>query len=110
LAEVQTASRRTDIVCTANRKAWKMLEGMIKAYNHDRAFGFIRPDSGGEDVFFHLKSFPPGVMPEAGARVSYNLAPDQRSGKRQAVSVKVLAGGRSSQVTTRFVRIPRVAR
>jgi cold shock protein len=81
----------------------KMLEGMVKTYHSNRAFGFIRPDCGGADVFFHLKSFPPGVTPEAGARVSYNLAPDQRSGKLQAVSVKVLAVGRSA-VLAQFVR------
>ena len=87
-----------------------MLEGTIKTYHSDRAFGFIRPDSGDTDVFFHLKSCPPGVIPEAGARVSFNLAPDQRSGKLQAVSVKVLASGRSAPIPARFVRSPRLPR
>lgn len=87
-----------------------MLEGTIKTYHGDRAFGFIRPDSGGTDIFFHLKSFSPGLIPEAGARVAYNLAPDQRSGKRQAVSVRVLANAHSVPVLTRYVRSPRVHR
>ncbi len=87
-----------------------MLEGTIKTYHNDRAFGFIRPDAGDKDVSFHLKSLPPGVMPEAGSRVSYNLAPDQRTGKLQAVSVKVLAGGCNSRISTRFVRLPRFPR
>ncbi|MBR0897686.1 cold shock domain-containing protein [Bradyrhizobium tropiciagri] len=87
-----------------------MLEGTIKTYHNDRAFGFIRPDAGDKDIFFHLKSFPPGVLPQAGARVCYNLAPDQRSGKLQAVSVKVLTSGRSTQISTQFVRLPRLHR
>ena len=87
-----------------------MLEGTIKTYHNDRAFGLIRPDGGDKDIFFHLKSFSPGMLPEAGARVSYNLAPDQRSGKLQAVSVKVLASGCDSQIQARFVRLPRLAR
>lgn len=87
-----------------------MLEGTIKTYHGDRAFGFIKPDSGGADVFFHLKSFSPGVDPEAGARVSYNLAPDQRSGKLQAVGVKVLANAACAPVVTRYVRSPRLPR
>jgi CspA family cold shock protein len=87
-----------------------MLEGTIKTYHSDRAFGFIRPDSGEGDVFFHLKSFSPGVIPEPGARVRYNLAPDQRSGKLQAVSVKVLASDRSAPLLPRFVRSPRLPR
>jgi len=87
-----------------------MLEGTIKTYHGDRAFGFIRPDSGGTDVFFHLKSFSPGVIPEAGTRVCFNLAPDQRSGKRQAVSVRVVTNVHSAPVLTRYVRSPRLPR
>jgi CspA family cold shock protein len=87
-----------------------MLEGTIKTYHSNRAFGFIRPDSGHTDVFFHQKSFTPGVIPEAGARVSYNLAPDQRSGKLQAVSVKVMSSGRSAPILAGVVRSPRLPR
>ncbi|WP_050419161.1 cold-shock protein [Bradyrhizobium tropiciagri] len=87
-----------------------MLEGTIKTYHNDRAFGFIRPDAGDRDIFFHLKSLPPGVVPAAGARVSYNLAPDQRTGKLQAVSIKVLVDGHNSQISTRFVKLPRLPR
>lgn len=87
-----------------------MLEGTIKTYHSNRAFGFIRPDSGGTDVFFHLKSFPPGVIPEAGAHVCYNLAPDQRSGKLQAVSVKVVMKARNAPALALFVRAPRLPR
>jgi CspA family cold shock protein len=97
-------------ITQVNWRDWNMLEGTIKTYHNDRAFGFIRPDAGDKDIFFHLKSFPPGVLPEAGARVCYNLAPDQRSGKLQAVSVKVLAGVRNSEISTRFVRLPRLPR
>jgi len=87
-----------------------MLEGTIKTYHSDRAFGFIRPDSGNSDVFFHLKSFPPGVTPQAGARVGYNLAPDQRSGKLQAISVKVLVTAHSAPVLERLIRSRRLPR
>ncbi|MGY8637452.1 cold shock domain-containing protein [Bradyrhizobium sp. 14AA] len=87
-----------------------MLEGTIKTYHDDRGFGFIRPDSGGTDIFFHLKSFSASLTPEAGARVSYNLAPDQRSGKLQAVSVRVLANAHSAPVLTKYVRSSRLPR
>ncbi|WP_262049137.1 cold-shock protein [Bradyrhizobium sp. Bra78] len=87
-----------------------MLEGTIKTYHGDRAFGFIRPDCGGTDIFFHLKSCSPGLVPEAGARVSYNMAPDQRSGKRQAVSVRVLANAHAAPVLTRYLRSSRLPR
>jgi CspA family cold shock protein len=81
-----------------------MLEGRIKTYHSNRGFGFIRPDSGDTDVFFHLKSLRPGVIPEAGVRVSYNLAPDQRSGKLQAVSVKLVpVSERKTPIVARLV-------
>lgn len=87
-----------------------MLEGTIKTYHSNRAFGFIRPAAGGVDIFFHLKSFPPGIIPQTGERVGYNLAPDERSGKLQAVSVKVLASAHGAPVLERLVRSPRLPR
>ncbi|MCB2039416.1 MAG: cold shock domain-containing protein, partial [Rhodoferax sp.] len=34
-------------------------EGVVKTWNEERAFGFITPAQGGQDVFVHITAFPP---------------------------------------------------
>jgi CspA family cold shock protein len=68
----------------------RVFTGTIKKYIADRGFGFVKPDDGGPDVFVHLKAFALGIKPAEGMRVSYDVAPDSKSGKSQAVGVKVL--------------------
>ena len=61
--------------------------GVIKRWISDRKFGFLTPDLGGVDVFFHLDAFQ-GDEPREGARVSYDTMTDARSGKTRAVNVR----------------------
>ena len=56
----------------------------------ERGFAFIRPDKGGNDMFVHVRAYPPGVVPELGQRVTYAVATDTKSGRPQAVGVQVL--------------------
>ena len=37
-----------------------MQKGTIKLWNEDRGFGFIKPDAGGNDVFFHVSALKDG--------------------------------------------------
>jgi cold shock protein len=67
-----------------------MPQGTIKHYRADRAFGFIAQDSGDSDMFVHIKAFPLGTIPEIGMRVSYDAAISPRTGKLEAVDVRVL--------------------
>jgi CspA family cold shock protein len=67
-----------------------MPQGTIKRYLDDRAFGFIRPDDGGPDMFVHIRNFPFGTVPEIGMRVAYDVANNPRSGRPEAVGVRVL--------------------
>ena len=32
-----------------------MPTGVLKYYKEDRGFGFIKPDTGGADIFVHIK-------------------------------------------------------
>lgn len=46
-------------------------KGIIKTFNTERGFGFIRPEDGAKDIFFHIKDFPTGYAPKLQERVSY---------------------------------------
>lgn len=50
-------------------------------------YGFLRPDDGGKDRWFHQDyCVPPGVLPQAGARVTY-IEWTGPNGKLQATDV-----------------------
>jgi cold shock protein len=41
-------------------KGRKMPQGKIKMFNEDKGFGFVQPDDGGTDVFFHVTALREG--------------------------------------------------
>lgn len=61
----------------------------IVAFWNGASFGFIKPDRGGSDVFFHVTELN-GQNIKRGQRVSYTVAPGQRNPTRfRAVQVQV---------------------
>ena len=64
-----------------------MPKGKIKMYNEDKGFGFIRPDDGSNDVFFHVSSLREGDEVTVGKAVTFETGVDPKSGKTKAVSV-----------------------
>ena len=67
-----------------------MATGTIKKKMQDKGFGFIRPDDGSPDVFFHVTALRDGEEIAQGKAVSYELGVDERSGKSKAVSVDLI--------------------
>jgi CspA family cold shock protein len=67
-----------------------MPQGKIKLFNEDKGYGFIRPDDGGNDVFFHISALREGDKIVMGAVVSFEMGVDQKSGKPKAVSVDLV--------------------
>lgn len=65
--------------------------GSVMTYFEEKGFGFLRPDAGGKDIFFHVSRLhqgqPTDLVP--GTKVSYDLGMD-RNGKIAASSVRVL--------------------
>ena len=64
-----------------------MTTGKIRLFKEDRGFGFIKPDAGGEDVFFHVTALREGDDIAVGSAVSFELGTDPKSGKLRAMSV-----------------------
>jgi cold shock protein len=64
-----------------------MPTGTIKVFNEGKGFGFIKPDDGGVDVFFHVSALRAGDEITQGKVVTFEMGVDQKSGKTKAVSV-----------------------
>jgi CspA family cold shock protein len=67
-----------------------MPSGKIKMYSEDRGYGFIRPDDGTVDVFFHVSALREGDDINVGAAVTFETDVDPKSGKTKAVSVDIV--------------------
>jgi CspA family cold shock protein len=65
--------------------------GAVMTYFEEKGFGFLRPEGGGKDIFFHVSRLHQGQATDLvpGTRVSYDLGMD-RNGKIAASSVRVL--------------------
>jgi CspA family cold shock protein len=65
--------------------------GSVMTYFEEKGFGFLRPDNGGKDIFFHISRLhqgqPTDLVP--GTKVAYELGMD-RNGKIAASSIRVL--------------------
>ena len=55
------------------------MQGTIKFFNETKAFGFITPSEGGEDIFVHISGIAkdqneqPVFMPKENDKVSYDV-------------------------------------
>lgn len=62
--------------------------GTVQFYKPEKGFGFIRHASG-DDTFFHITDFPPGVEPVVGLAVEFRIG--KRRGRILALDIKPLA-------------------
>jgi CspA family cold shock protein len=68
-----------------------MASGVVKWFNETKGYGFITPDSGGNDIFVHISAVERAGLRSLneGQKVSYELVADKRSGKQSADNLKV---------------------
>ena len=68
-----------------------MATGTVKWFNATKGFGFIQPETGGQDVFVHISAVErAGLTGLAdGQKVSYELEEDRR-GRTSAGSLRPL--------------------
>jgi len=66
-----------------------MITGTVKFFNADKGYGFIAPETGGDDAFVHISAVERAGMRtlEKDQRISYELEQGQR-GKMSAVNLQ----------------------
>jgi CspA family cold shock protein len=68
----------------------KMQTGTVKWFNAQKGFGFIQPTNGSKDVFVHISAVERAGMMNLneGAKLSFDIVTDKRSGKQSADNLK----------------------
>jgi CspA family cold shock protein len=70
-----------------------MAQGTIRSIRSDRGFGFITPDDGADDIFFHNSAVTGRVFDQLqeGQRVEFDPGTDPRDARRtRATNVRLV--------------------
>ncbi|MEZ0447601.1 cold-shock protein [Cellulomonas sp. ICMP 17802] len=66
-------------------------DGTVSWYDVDKGFGFVTPDSGGEDLFVHVRALPAGATElSEGDRVTYDVGTSEKG--LQARNIRLVGG------------------
>lgn len=71
------------------------VSGSLISFMEGKSFGFIKRDDGQGDVFVHVRQLRNGGEPDmvVGAKFTFDVEPDEKSGKTKAVNVTLTAPG-----------------
>ena len=65
--------------------------GIVKFFNTDKGYGFIKPDSGESDIFVHISAIKDSGLETLleNQKVSFETEPDRRGKGPKAVNLAV---------------------
>ncbi|MEY3552126.1 MAG: hypothetical protein RL735_474 [Pseudomonadota bacterium] len=66
-------------------------QGIVKFFNAEKGYGFIKPDDGGPDIFVHVTAVEhAGLRSLAeGQRISFEIEPDKKGKGPKAVALQL---------------------
>lgn len=66
-------------------------QGVVKFFNAEKGYGFIKPDDGGRDIFVHVTAVEAAGLStlSEGARISFEVEPDKKGKGPKAVDLKL---------------------
>ncbi|MCQ8781039.1 cold-shock protein [Mangrovibrevibacter kandeliae] len=64
--------------------------GIVKFFNTEKGFGFIKPDDGGPDVFVHISAVQASGLPglTENQKIAFDTEPDRRGKGPKAVNLQ----------------------
>jgi CspA family cold shock protein len=67
-------------------------KGIVKFFNSEKGYGFIRPEDGGNDLFVHISAVSQSGLEslEQGQVVGYELEPDKKGKGPKAVNLVLM--------------------
>lgn len=65
--------------------------GVVKFFNGEKGFGFIKPDNGGPDIFVHISAVQASGLTNLtdNQKVSFETEPDRRGKGPKAVNISI---------------------
>jgi cold shock protein len=65
-------------------------QGVVKFFNADKGYGFIKPDDGGRDIFVHITAVEQAGLRSLneGQRITFEIEPDKKGKGPKAVDLK----------------------
>jgi CspA family cold shock protein len=65
--------------------------GVVKFFNADKGYGFIKPDDGSGDIFVHVTAVEQAGLRalNEGQKIAYEIEPDKKGKGPKAVNIRV---------------------
>jgi CspA family cold shock protein len=65
--------------------------GIVKFFNGERGYGFIKPDDGGREVFVHISAVEQANLKSLteGQRINFDVEPDKKGKGPKAVNLVI---------------------
>ncbi len=65
--------------------------GVVKFFNGEKGYGFIKPDDGSADIFVHVSALEQAGLHslDEGQKVSYDVEPDKKGKGPKALNLRL---------------------
>lgn len=65
--------------------------GVVKFFNTEKGYGFIKPDGGGNDIFVHITAVEQAGLRSLseGQKINFEIEPDKKGKGPKAVNLKL---------------------
>jgi CspA family cold shock protein len=73
-------------------ETWSVPTGIVKWFNGEKGYGFIKPDDGSPDVFVHISALERAGLQDLqdGQKIEYELSQSHKTGKWTADNLEIL--------------------